>query len=555
MNRSQGERAYSFGHAGSQGDVESATRLGRRLPADLLVALECDHIALAGDDGRRHARLGGSISGRRDSRPSRLRSRILAAPRSVPDPVDGGAVSFLERICIVNQVPSDERMSYQRHDDASQGDPAGRELSVNGRDQALVAEDRAAWRRLVFLSEASAHLANSLDYETTLRRVARLAVPEMADWCVVDTIDDDGSVRLLAVAHVEPSKEALIRELRRRYPPDPHARYGLQRVLSTGEPQLYSEVQVSWRQAAARDADHLSLMQALDSRSSMCVPLRARGQTLGALTFVCASSGRRYGPEDVTLAQDLAARCALALDNARLHGQLQDTLTTRETFLASLAHDLRTPLTASLGYAQLLRRAVTRPQHRLAREQLAEWARIIETNAARAASLLDELLDIARLEGGHSLDLERRPTDLVGLVKSVADGYQLGTTRHHIAVESSQPDLVGEWDAVRLTRVFDNLLGNAVKYSPEGGAIDVRISSDDAWAIVVVTDHGLGIPEAEQARVFEHFYRGQNVAERVAGSGVGLAGARHIVEQHGGSIAVESQEGCGSRFTVRLPRT
>jgi signal transduction histidine kinase len=452
-------------------------------------------------------------------------------------------------------------MSHQRHRDVVGCDRPDEASSDDQHVQPTFAEEQAARRRLVFLAEASAHLASSLDYETTLRRVARLAVPEIADWCVVDTIDGDGSVRLLAVAHVEPAKEALVRELRRRYPPDPHARYGLQRVLSTGEPELYPEVQPSWRVAAARDADHLCLMQALDSRSSMCVPLRARGQTLGAVTFVCASSGRRYGPVDVTLAQNLADRCALALDNARLHGQLQATLTTRETFLASLAHDLRTPLTASMGYAQMLRRAVTRPHHRLAREQLAEWAGIIETNAARAAALLDELLDIARLEGGHSLNLERRPTDLVSLVKSVADAYQLGTTRHRITVESDQPTLLGEWDPVRLTRVLDNLLGNAVKYSPEGGAIDVTISSDNtcissdsAFAIVAVTDHGLGIPEVELSRVFEHFYRGQNVAEQVAGSGVGLAGARHIVEQHGGSITVTSQEGLGSTFTVRLPR-
>jgi len=453
----------------------------------------------------------------------------------------------------VNDLPDDESLSQQPHDDVLGCERRDSE-PADPPEQPSVAEERAARRRLMFLAEASAHLASSLDYETTLRRVARLAVPEIADWCVVDTIDDDGSVRLLAVAHVDPAKEALVRELRRRYPPDPHARYGLQRVLSTGQPELYSEVQVSWRQAAARDADHLRLMQALDSRSSMCVPLRARGQTLGAVTFVCASSGRRYGPADVTLAQDLADRCALALDNARLHGQLQDTLTTREMFLASLAHDLRTPLTASMGYAQMLRRAVSRPNHRLARDRLAEWAGIIEANAARAAGLLDELLDIARLEGGQTLNLERRSTNLVALVTSVVDAYQLGTTRHQLTVESDQPQLVGDWDPVRLTRVLDNLLGNAVKYSPDGGSIDVHISSDGPWAIVAVTDNGLGIPDAEQARVFEQFYRGQSVAERVAGSGVGLAGARHIVEQHGGTISVESQEGVGSTFTVRLPR-
>ena len=456
----------------------------------------------------------------------------------------------------MNTVSNEERTSRREGVSIVGCGPAGAAAAGTAsgdRQYQPAAADSQTAERLAFLAEASAHLASSLDYETTLRRIARLAVPRMADWCVVDTIDDDGSVRLLAVAHVDPAKESLVHELRRRYPPDPHARYGLQRVLSTGHPELYSEIRQEWREAAARDADHLRLMQELDTQSSLCVPLRARGQTLGAVTFVSASSGRRYSASDVPLAQDLADRCALALDNARLHGQLKDTLAIRELFLASLAHDLRTPLTASMGYAQLLRRAVTRSDRRPVRKQLAEWAAIIETNAARAAILLDELLDIARLEAGQSLNLERRPTDLVALVMRTATDYQLSTERHQITVESDRSELVGEWDTGRLARVFDNLLGNAVKYSPDGGPIEVRIVAEGAWAVVSVTDHGLGIADSEQSRVFEQFYRSQSVAERVAGSGVGLAGAKHIVEEHGGTLSVQSQEGVGSTFMVRLP--
>jgi signal transduction histidine kinase len=380
-------------------------------------------------------------------------------------------------------------------------------------------------------------------------------VPEMADWCVVDTLDEDGSVCLLAVAHVDPGKEALVHELRRHYPPAPQAHYGLQKVLGTGRPELYPDILPSWRQAAARDAQHLRLMEALDARSSMCVPLRARGQTLGAMTFVCAASGRRYGPSDVALAQDLADRCALALDNARLHSRLQETVRTRETFLASLAHDLKTPLTASLGYAQLVRREATTAGRSASAGRVAEWAAIIEDNTARAAALLDELLDIARLEAGHSLNLDRRPTNLVALAERVAAEHQRSTKRHHITVDAREPELVGEWDAVRLARVLDNLLGNAVKYSPEGGEIALRVAGDGSWAVLTVADEGLGIPVVDRSRIFERFHRGRNVGGQVAGSGVGLAGVRHVVEQHGGSVSVESQEGVGSTFTVRLPLT
>ena len=161
------------------------------------------------------------------------------------------------------------------------------------------AASEAAARHFAFLAEASAELATSLDYETTLQRVARLALPEMADWCVVDTLEGDGTIRLLAVAHVDPAKEAVVQELRRRYPPGPQARYGLRKVLRTGQAELYPEILPAWRAAAARDAEHLRLMDDLDAGSSMCVPLLARGQVLGAMTFVCAGSGRRYGPARV----------------------------------------------------------------------------------------------------------------------------------------------------------------------------------------------------------------------------------------------------------------
>lgn len=420
-------------------------------------------------------------------------------------------------------------------------------------ERETMAEDRAAQQRLAFLAEASAHLASSLDYETTLRRVARLAVPELADWCVVDTLNEDGSVRLLAVAHVDPGKETLVRELRQHYPPAPQARYGLQRVLGTGLPEVYRDILPSWRQAAARDAEHLRLMQALDARSSMCVPLRARGQTLGAMTFVCAESGRRYGPSDLALAQDLADRCALALDNARLHGRLQETLRTREMFLASLAHDLKTPLTASMGYAQLMRREVTKAGQTKAVRRLADWATIIEINAARAAALLDELLDIARLEAGQALNLERRPTDLVALAERIVGEHQRDTERHRITFDAQEPELIGEWDVMRLARVLDNLLGNAIKYSPKGGEITVQVTREGPWAVLTVADQGMGIPEADRSLIFEQFHRGRNVTGQMAGTGVGLAFVRLVVEQHGGSIAVESQEGVGSTFTVRLP--
>ena len=429
--------------------------------------------------------------------------------------------------------------------------PPGR----RAREPGSAGDEPAARRRLAFLAEASANLATSLDYEVTLRRVARLAVPRMADWCVIDTLDEDGSVRLLAVAHVDPNKEELVRELRRRYPPSPRARYGLRKVLESGHPELYADILPAWRRAAARDAEHLALMEALDARSSLCVPLRARGETLGAMTFVCAASGRRYGPPDLELAQDLADRCALALDNARLHGRLQETLRTRERFLASLVHDLKAPLTGMLGYAQLVRREAAKTGPPATARRLADWAGIIESNGAQATALLDELLDIARLEAGESLELERRPADLVQMARRAVESHHRSGRRHRLSVDGPEPALIGEWDAVRLARVLDNLLGNAIKYSPDGGEITVGVAREGPWAVLTVADQGMGIPAADRSSIFDLFHRGRNATGHVAGTGIGLAGVKQVVEQHGGSISFESQEGAGTTFTVRLPLT
>jgi signal transduction histidine kinase len=232
---------------------------------------------------------------------------------------------------------------------------------------------------------------------------------------------------------------------------------------------------------------------------------------------------------------------------------LKDLERTRDEFLSAITHDLKTPLTAIRGNAQLLQRrlAQTPDGARLA----ARLTSIVEATTSMTA-LLDELLDVARLQMGQPLTLDRRPTDLVGLVRRVVQQQQAGR-RHRLHVEATAPQLVGEWEAARLERVVANLLSNAIKYSPQGGAITVRLAAEDAaaggWAVLAVRDQGLGIPAADLPYIFAGFHRAGNVAGQIPGTGLGLASARQIVEQHGGTISVESQEGVGSTFTVRLP--
>jgi signal transduction histidine kinase len=236
--------------------------------------------------------------------------------------------------------------------------------------------------------------------------------------------------------------------------------------------------------------------------------------------------------------------------------QLHEAVRVREEVLSAVSHDLKGPLTVIKGKAQLLEQWA-RSQEMTERDRLQAGLQHIATTAMHMTEWIDELLDAARLEVGQQLTLRRAPTDLVELARKAVTDQQQGSPQHTIGLKGKLPFLVGDWDAARLRRVVDNLLANAVKYSPDGGEVLVTIDREEdgtsTWAVLRVGDHGVGIPAADQARLFERFHRGGNVAARIGGTGIGLAGAQQIVRQHGGRIEVESREDDGSVFTVRLP--
>jgi PAS domain S-box-containing protein len=413
---------------------------------------------------------------------------------------------------------------------------------------------RAAEERLALLADAGAVLAGSLEPDETLTNIARLVVPRLADWCAVDVMRG-GVLERLAVVHTDPAKVRLAEDLRQRYAPDPDRAYGVPHVIRTGEPELVSEISDELLVQATRDPELLALLRGLGLRSYIIVPLRARGQALGAISFAAAESGRRYDEDDLRTAAELADRAALAIDNARLYRESQEAVHEREQLLAVVAHDLKNPLTAVMATAGLLERMGS--SGRLDQERLSPRLARISQAASAMMEQISELLDAARLRAGQPLELDRRPTDLVALAHRIAAQVQPTTDRHTIAINAAVPELVGEWDAPRLERVLGNLLGNAVKYSPDGGEMSLEVRREERdgqpWARVAVRDRGIGIPDAELPHVFERFHRASNVVGRFPGEGIGLAGAKQVVEQHGGSIEVESQEGRGSTFSLRLP--
>lgn len=279
---------------------------------------------------------------------------------------------------------------------------------------------------------------------------------------------------------------------------------------------------------------------------------------MGTISFVYAESERHYTEADLRFAQELAGRAALAVDNARLYRDALAALHVRDEFLAAISHDLRTPLTTVRGLAQVALRRLQRVEP-AARAAVAMPLAKVDEAAEKMASMIDSLLDLSRLESGRPLELDRQPIDLVALVHDLAEEHGRGAPAHQIQVEATIATLNGLWDPARLERVLANLLSNAIKYSPDGGRIGVivAVEHDEAagieWAMITVQDDGIGIPAADLPTIFERFRRGSNVPAHIRGVGIGLAGARQIVEQHKGTLTVESEEGKGSSFTVRLP--
>ncbi|HYO72331.1 MAG TPA: PAS domain S-box protein [Archangium sp.] len=398
-----------------------------------------------------------------------------------------------------------------------------------------------------FLSESGRVLVAALEYEATLRSLARLVVPRLADYCVV-CMREDGEVQRLAVAHRDPAREPLLLALGRMRSGN-QTQVGMQRVLRTGEPELVPEVTDAWLRASAEDEEHFTTQRALAPRSLMIVPLVARGRTLGSITFAfTGESGRRYGPADLSLAEGLASRAALTLDNARLYQDSQQATHARDEVLAVVSHDLRNPLNViSLGATYLLKHLPQGAEGTSWRKQ----AELMRRSADRSVHLIQDLLEVAKIESGR-LTVEPRPQDACQLVedaielhRTLAEARRLWLERE---LETELPRVLA--DRGRVLQVFSNLIGNALRYTPEGGSITVRARREGRFVRFFVSDTGKGIAPEHLPHLFERYWQAKGTRE---GAGLGLPIAKGIVEAHGGYILVESELEKGSTFSFTLP--
>jgi signal transduction histidine kinase len=407
-----------------------------------------------------------------------------------------------------------------------------------------------ASQRADFLAEAGRLLAASLNVETTLRTIAQLAVPRIADICQISLAEDYGELRQLEVAHADPERLHLALELQQKYPPQRRIHRSLYRVLQTGESELYRDVTDEMLADWAYDAEHLRLMHALELRSAMLVALKIRGEVLGVISFLGTQSGRRFDERDLVFAESLAARSALALANARLYNAAQEGNRVKSDFLAVMSHELRTPLTAIFGYTELLSTEIGGP---MTPQQKAQLERI-RHSASHLLSIIEDILNYARSEAGRD-EVRSETVRLSGVVTEALDLVRVAAERKRLSLKSHiTSDCVLQTDRVKLRQFLVNLLGNAVKFT-DRGSVRINASCPDGHEIVIeVADTGVGIPPADLARIFEPFRQLESpITRTVGGTGLGLAVTKRFAELLGGSIAVHSEVRKGTTFTVRIP--
>ncbi len=442
-------------------------------------------------------------------------------------------------------------------------------------EQTARARAEAVQQRLLFLGQASAILASSLDYATTLARVAELAVPYLADFCIVDLVTPEGEIRRATSTHADPRKNALLNRLQEEYIPLLDSPQPAARVLRTGRSELVERVDETWLRNAALDEAHLEIMRDLGPHSYLVVPLEARGHKLGVITLGTCDAGHTYTQEDLGLAEDLARRAAAAIDNARLFHEVEEAGRRKDEFLAMLAHELRNPLAAISSAAYSLEQGGAADPHRSSRLQS-----IISRQTHHLSRLVDDLLDVSRITQGR-VDLRMGRVNLAQAIAGAVETTRplIESRQQVLSLELPEGEIPLRADPTRLEQVLSNLLNNAAKYTDPGGRIwlDATVtdeaptppvepqptteagmpvrSTPRRGVAIRVRDTGVGIPTELQARIFDLFTQSSRSLDRAQGGlGIGLSLVKALVEKHGGTISVSSEgHGAGSEFTVHLP--
>ena len=426
------------------------------------------------------------------------------------------------------------------------------------------ARDEAAQR---FLAQAGSALIATLDAVSAHERLANLCVPEVADWCVLAVPGDDGLLHNASIAFPAPNggsggdepgeNAAIARRFRERLGHDPRVPWDIEGALSSGHARLYPSHDLEHLRALNASEEYVELMGAIEARSAIVAPMAARGRTVGLMIWLTTGNRRLYDEHDVELAEELARRAALTIDNARLfqeaqqaRDEAQSANLAKDEFLAVVSHELRTPLTPILGWLDLLRAPGMTDELRV------QAYDVIERNARAQAQLVNDILDVSRITSGK-LRLNLTPHNLTQLVRDAVESLRLTADEKGVELKLDLRE-VGEAaiDASRFQQVVWNLMSNAIKFTPAGGEVSISLErADDRTAVMQISDSGQGIAPDFVPNVFDAFRQADSSSTRKAGGlGLGLAIVRHIVELHGGQVSAHSEgEGHGATFRVQMP--
>ena len=415
-------------------------------------------------------------------------------------------------------------------------DPFGNPLYLLG-----ISEDITERRRLEkerrLLAEVSVALSASLDYDQTLATVTQLAVQSVADWCVIDLVEEHGHIRRLKVASADPANAALCAVLE-QMPPKRDLPYVGRSVVESGRSFVIEHMTSQHLESYAQGPEHLRALRAVGLTSLIAVPLLMRGNPLGVLLFGSSNPDRVYGQDDLRWAEPLADRSAVAIENARLYRASVEATHRRDQVLGVVAHDLRNPLSTILMQTTARSRKPNEVIHRA---------------ATRMNRLIQDLLDVSLIETGQ-FPIQRAPLSGGALVVEAVETQKILATSSSVELrldlETDVPEVWGQHD--RLLQVFENLIGNAIKFTTAGGRITVGAASNDQEVVFWVADSGSGIAPDDLPHVFDRFWQATRGDRR--GAGLGLPITKGIVEGHGGRIWAESTLGRGSTFFFSIPR-
>ncbi|HEX6927385.1 MAG TPA: ATP-binding protein [Longimicrobiaceae bacterium] len=468
-------------------------------------------------------------------------------------PEDREATASVWQAALANRRPLEVQHRVRRHDGQYRAcvarvvpvlEPDGQVREWVGTHTDVTEHARMQEEREL-LASAGRVLSSSLDERDTLNAIATLLVPRLADWCSVDIRTSDGSTERVVATHADPQRTTLLREVR-IHPSAEREGHGAARVLATGESELFREVNDELLRSIVNDDADFQRLREVGVTSLLTVPLTARRQVLGVLTLALSEQGEPYDLRDLALAEELARRAAIAIDNARLYSAARAAIQARDEMMSVVSHDLRNPLSTVMMTAELLLDGRTDPE---------EQRRHLQTIGRAAGSmnrLIRDLLDAGQLDQG-SLAIERRPLEPGPLAEEACESMQPMAKdkgqRLTCEIEAQLPKVEG--DAERMGQVLSNLLGNAIKFGQEGGSIHLRVASRREEIVFSIIDDGPGIAPEDLPRVFDRHWRGKETAH--LGAGLGLAISKAIVEAHGGRIWVESEPGRGTAFHFTIP--